>query len=87
MLRVPDLTLPDMLPDPEAIRSWGQNRHSYEPEGWELEYACYRYLGRVSDDHLGHREEEAAPTLEDSLDHAVDGDLLVVALALSDAVI
>ena len=34
-----------------------------------------------------HREEQAALPLEDGLDRAVDGDLLVVALALADGVI
>ena len=34
-----------------------------------------------------HREELAMPTLEDALDGAVNGDLLVVAFALADGVV
>jgi hypothetical protein len=35
----------------------------------------------------GHGEEEAPPPLEDGFDRAVDGDLLVIALARADGVI
>jgi hypothetical protein len=55
MLRVRALCIPDVLPHPDAIRSWGDNRHSYEPEFWEFQYEIYRYLGRVSDDELIER--------------------------------
>lgn len=52
MLRVPALQLPDRLPLPKAIRSWGQNQHSYEPKFWEFEYETYRYLGRIPEGQL-----------------------------------
>jgi hypothetical protein len=47
MLKVPSLILPATLPTQRAIRSFGDNERSYEPEFWEFQYECYRYLGRV----------------------------------------
>jgi hypothetical protein len=49
MLRVPSLSFPKCLPCTEAIRSFGDNLHSYDPEFWELQYRVYRYLERVPD--------------------------------------
>lgn len=47
MQRIPSLRIPQHLPHEEAIRSFGDNRHSYEPEFWEFQYQCYRYLERI----------------------------------------
>jgi hypothetical protein len=58
MLRVPSLHLPESLPHSEAIRSFGDNLHSYEPELWELQYQVYRYLERVTDGLLIERYKE-----------------------------
>ncbi len=55
MPRVPALKIPEILPHPEAIRSWGDHQHSYEPEFWEFQYELYRYLGRVSQEKLVER--------------------------------
>jgi hypothetical protein len=52
MLRVPALQLPEVLPHPDAIKSWGEYHHSYEPEFWEFQYETYRYLGRVTEGAL-----------------------------------
>lgn len=57
MIKVPSLALPDQLPHPDAIQSWRQNRYSYDPQGWELEYEGYRYLGRLPNDELADRYE------------------------------
>ena len=32
------------LPHKNAVYSLGDNLHSYEPEFWEFQYQCYRYL-------------------------------------------
>ena len=55
MLFVEKLDLPKTLPQPDAIRSWGTNEWSYDPEVWEFQYQRYRYLGRVKDDELAVR--------------------------------
>jgi hypothetical protein len=55
MLRVDSLSIPNALPHPSAIRSWGDNEHSYEPEFWEFQYEMYRYLGRVQEQELTAR--------------------------------
>ena len=52
MLRIPALQIPNILPHPDAIRSFGDNRHSYEPEFWEFQYEVYRYLGRLQESDL-----------------------------------
>lgn len=49
MLRVPALTIPDISPNPDAVRSLGDNQHGYEPEFWEFQYEIYRYLSRVKE--------------------------------------
>ena len=43
------------MPTEEAMKSWGQNEVSYEPELWELEYVTYRYLSGLADHDLLHR--------------------------------
>lgn len=58
MLRVPVLKIPDVLPHPDAIRSFGDNRHSYDPEFWEFQYENFRYLGRVLESKLVKRYRE-----------------------------
>lgn len=58
MQQVPSLRLPQCLPDPVAIRSFGDNLHSYEPEFWEFQYQCYRYLERVPDTMLVERYQD-----------------------------
>jgi len=55
MLLVNKLILPTSLPHPEAIKSFRDNRHSYDPEFWELEYQSYRYLENVATDALNDR--------------------------------
>lgn len=52
MLRIPSLKIPEILPHPDAIRSFGDNSHSYEPEFWEFQYESYRYLSRVTEVEL-----------------------------------
>lgn len=58
MLRVPSLHLPEGLPHLEAIRSFGDNLHSYEPEFWEFQYQIHRYLERVPDCILVERYKD-----------------------------
>ena len=57
MLRVPALAIPDVFPNPEAVRSLGDNQHGYEPEFWEFQYEIYRYLSRVKELDLVTRYE------------------------------
>jgi hypothetical protein len=52
MLTIDHLSLPKKLPHPDAIKSWGENEHSYDPEFWEFQYELYRYLSRIGDDEL-----------------------------------
>lgn len=54
-LRIPILKLPETLPSGQAICSFGDNQHSYEPEFWELQYQLYRYLEGVSGVVLAER--------------------------------
>lgn len=58
MQQVPSLRLPQFLPHEDAIRSFGDNLHSYEPEFWEFQYQCYRYLERASDTVLVARYKD-----------------------------
>lgn len=58
MLRVPSLRLPEKLPHSEAIRSFGDNLHSYEPDFWEFQYQINRYLERVTDELLIERYKD-----------------------------
>ena len=52
MLRVPSLILPENLPHPDAIKSFNDSEHGYDPEFWEFDYESYRYLERMSDASL-----------------------------------
>jgi hypothetical protein len=47
MQRVPSFRLPQRLPHEKAVHSFGDNLHSYEPEFWEFQYQCCRYLERA----------------------------------------
>lgn len=58
MQRVPNLRLPQNLPHPDAVCSYGDNLHSYEPGFWEFQYQCYRYLERVPDTIIIERYQE-----------------------------
>ena len=58
MLRVSTLHLPESLPHSEAIRSYGDNRHNYEPVFWELQYQLLRYLEKVPDRLLIERYKD-----------------------------
>ncbi len=58
MQKIPSLRLPEQLPHEDAIRSFGDNRHDYEPEFWEFQYQCYRYLERVADKILVKRYKD-----------------------------
>lgn len=55
MHKITALQIPNVLPHPEAIRSFGDNKHSYEPEFWEFQYEIYRYLKGVTDECLVDR--------------------------------
>jgi len=58
MQQVPSLCLPKFLPHENSIRSFGDNLHSYEPEFWEFQYQCYRYLERAPDTVLVARYKD-----------------------------
>lgn len=58
MLRIPSVELPQEYPHPEAINSFKDNKHSYEPEFWELQYHISRYLEGVSELALMERYQE-----------------------------
>lgn len=58
MQRIPSLRLPQRMPHEDAIRSVGDNHHSYEPEFWEFQYQCYRYLERATDAVLVTRYQD-----------------------------
>lgn len=55
MNRIPQVTLPTILPSPDAIRSGHQNIHDYESEFWEFQYESYRYLGDLDNETLIRR--------------------------------
>ena len=52
MLMIDSLKLPDTLPDENAMKSWKQSIHDYEPEFWEFQYEIKRYLKNVSNEKL-----------------------------------
>lgn len=58
MQKVQSLQLPQRLPHENAVRSFGDNLHSYEPEFWEFQYQCYRYLERVPETVLVERYKD-----------------------------
>jgi hypothetical protein len=55
MQKIQSLKLPERLPTPEAIKSWKQNEHNYEPEFWEFQYQIYRYLKNIENGALVQR--------------------------------
>jgi hypothetical protein len=55
MQKIQSLKLPERLPAPEAIKSWKQNEHDYEPEFWEFRYQIYRYLKNIENGALVQR--------------------------------
>ena len=55
MQKIQSLELPEQLPTSGALKSWGQNKHDYEPEFWEFQYDTYRYLKNVDNDKLDER--------------------------------
>lgn len=81
MPRVQSLALPASLPHPDAMESWGSNRHFYEPELWELEYQTYRYLGRVADADLVARYSAIVRNMKALL--AADRDVIPIQSFLS----
>ena len=52
MLKITSLQIPEILPHADAIRSFGDNKHSYEPKFWEFQYEIYRYLKQASEEYL-----------------------------------
>ncbi|WP_304525458.1 hypothetical protein [Halomonas sp. I5-271120] len=54
-LIVEALSLPDNLPHPKAIESFGDNFHGYNPEFWEFFYRTRRYLSRITETELRER--------------------------------
>lgn len=54
-LIVEALSLPDNLPHPKAIESFGDNLHGYDPEFWEFFYCTCRYLSRITETELRER--------------------------------
>lgn len=81
VLRVHSLDLPENLPHPEAIRSFGDNPHSYEPEFWEFDYQVYRYLGRVTDGLLIERYKDILRNMKALISH--DRDVIPIQSFLS----
>lgn len=55
--KVPALPLPTKLPTEGAMRSWRQNGINYEPDFWEFEYLCRRYLQNLSSEELVARHQ------------------------------
>jgi hypothetical protein len=53
--KIESLKLPEQLPTSEALKSWQQNEHDYEPEFWEFQYEIYRYLKNINDKNLIER--------------------------------
>lgn len=55
MQKIQSLKHPERLPTPDAIKSWKQNEHDYEPDFWEFRYEIYRYLQNLDNDKLAER--------------------------------
>lgn len=55
MQKIQSLKHPERVPTPEAIKSWKQNEHHYEPDFWEFQYEIYRYLQNIDNDKLAER--------------------------------
>jgi hypothetical protein len=58
MSKIKSLELPEQLPILGALQSWGQNKHDYLPEFWEVKYEKYRYLKNVTDYELDKRYQD-----------------------------
>ena len=57
-MRIPQierLVLPKSYPTPEAMKSFSQNEHNYNPDLWELEYVPHRYLSGMTESALQDR--------------------------------
>lgn len=80
-VEIQNLPLPASLPLPEAMKSCGHNKTSYEPELWEFEYRVYRYLGRVSDDELRSRYDSIARNMQSIV--SADRDVIPIISFLS----
>ena len=50
MLKINCLALPEALPIPAAMKPG--NKKGYDPEFWEFEYDCCRYLERATNDYV-----------------------------------
>lgn len=57
MPNIHTLSLPSILPHPDAIKSWKQTKTDYESDCWEFQYEIHRYLGRITDDELRTRHD------------------------------
>jgi len=57
MNKIKSIKPPENMPIEKAITSSGQNEHNYEPEFWEFQYECYRYLENISEKDLYKRYE------------------------------
>jgi len=55
MQKIENIKLPEKYPTKEAIKSWGQNIHDYEPEFWEFQYEICRYLQNINEEDLIER--------------------------------
>ena len=55
MLQLQTLKLPATLPHPDAIKSFKDNEHGYEPVFWEFQYHVCRYLERATDAYVQER--------------------------------
>src|ERR1051326_6733172 len=80
-IEIESLPLPATLPHPDAMKSWGHNKASYEPEIWEFEYRAHRYLGRVSDDELHVRYDSIARNMQSIV--SADRDVIPIITFLS----
>lgn len=49
------LTLPRGYPTAEAMKSWNQNEHNYNPDLWALDYETRRYLSGMTENDLRDR--------------------------------
>ena len=63
-LRVLALNLPRRLPSIEAITSFPDTTHSYEPEFWEFQYLTYRYLERAPNELLYSRYSDIRKNMD-----------------------
>lgn len=81
MQLIPSLCLPLRLPHEDAIRSSEDNLHSYEPEFWEFQYQCYRYLERVPETALVTRYKDILRNMRALVCH--DREVIPIQIFLS----